>query len=287
MASGVGSRSAALSLRPRWLRPAAIGVAGVAHLCIIGAFLLAPEAPSSAEDSQDVAYVLEGESALPRTDDAPPDEQVEHDKPTIAQAAAEAQRDEAPKVTTPDSATPLAMEKPQEIAPDAITVPLVEKKTEEPERPTLKPKTKAKEAEQEPTPDQTVKDKTGEVVRVATAAAEAVAASAASSERIGALEGRQAASSASRARYGAKVLAEIQRHMFYPREARARSMTGHAVVVFTVGAEGRIIDRQIARSTGSPSLDQAALAMLDKVQAPPPPAGRFLGQTTIRFDIKR
>jgi periplasmic protein TonB len=64
-------------------------------------------------------------------------------------------------------------------------------------------------------------------------------------------------------------------------------VAGAASVVFTVDADGRIIERRIERSTGSEELDRAALAMMDAVAAPPPPLGRFLGRTTIKFDIRR
>jgi len=272
------------ALRPAWLRPAAIGAAAAVHLAVLGAFLSREEPAAAPFDSYDVALVQEGEAAPQAATEATPDEQTPDANSTISQAAAEAQMEEAPKVQRQVAESPLAVERPQVAAPDAIAIAQIDKRKDDPDKPRLKEKVEAQKDEQYPT-EETPTDKTGEVRRTASAAADALTAAAAA-ERSGVEDGRNARSAASRARYGAKVLAELHRHMFYPREARAAHVTGHAVVVFTVGAEGRIVERRIERSAGSAALDQAALAMLDAVVAPPPPLGRFLGKTTIRFDIK-
>lgn len=274
------------SLRPRWLRPSAFAMTSAAHLSFVGLFLWTAEPLSSASDAHEVAFVQDGEAMQEAKSDSTPDEQAETTEPTTAQAAAEAQPEEAPPVKVVDAPPPLAMEKPQEIAPDAIVVPLVDKQPDDVRNPSLKPQQQPKQAESEPTAEDAPKDTEGKIRRVAVAAAEAFAPSAAAAERAGATDGRRVQNSASKAHYGARVLQEIQRHMFYPTNARSASVTGRAIVVFTVGAEGRITDRQIAQSTGNATLDDAALAMLDAVKAPPPPAGRFYGKTTIKFDIR-
>jgi protein TonB len=276
---------ATFDLRPKWLRPAALGTAAAAHLALFAAFLLHDEPPTSPFDSYDVALVQEGEAAPQAASEATPDEQMPDANSTITQAAAEAQMEEAPKVKQQVAETPLAVEKAQTVAPDAVTVAQIDKRQDDPDKPTLKDKVEAKD-KQDPTLEQTPTDATGQVRRTASAAADALAAAAAV-ERAGVDEGKSSRSAASVARYGAKVLAALHKRMFYPRDARAAHVTGHAVVVFTVGAEGRVIDRRIERSAGSDALDKAALAMLDALAAPPPPLGRFLGRTTIRFDIRQ
>ncbi len=286
MTAALDSALEATQLRPAWLRPTAAGAGLAAHIAVAGLFLAIEEPQQSAFDSYDVSLVQEGEATPQAQTESTPDEQVEHAEATVSQAAAEAQQEEAPRLKQLASDTPLALEKPLIVAPDAIALAQVEKRLNDPEKPTLKPKIEKTKVKQEATPDEATPDKVGLVRRTAQAAAEASEAAAAA-ERAGAAEGRNAASSASKARYGAKVLTEIHRHMFYPRGARAAGATGWAVVIFTIGAEGRIIERKIERSAGSEELDRAALAMLDAVNAPPPPAGRFFGKTTIKFDIKR
>lgn len=273
------------ALRPSWVRPCAFGAAAAAHLFLSALFLLsAPEPLIAAADAFDVAFVQEGDAIQEAKASTAPDEQAETAEPTVAQAAAEAQQEEAPRVTRADAPPPLAQEKPEVAAPDAPTVALDERPREDSSKPNMKPQ------RNEPTAQaalEEVEDAHGDVRRVAVAAAEAIAPSAAAADHAGATDGRRVANSASRAHYGARVLQEIQRHMFYPPQARSANVTGQAVVIFTVGAEGRVTERQIYRSTGDERLDHAALAMLDAVKAPPPPAGRFNGRTTIKFDIKR
>lgn len=285
MTLAMTSAGQALQLRPAWLRPAALGAGLAAHLAVASLFMAFEEPEQSSVDSYDVSYVQEGEATQAQAESTP-DEQVENAQAQVSQAAAEASQEEAPRVKQQASDTPLALERPEVLAPDAIALAQVEKRLEDPEKPTLRPKTEKTKTEQEETPDETQPDKVGVVRRTAQAAAEAAVAAAAA-ERVGAAEGRNASASASRAHYGAKVLAEIHRHMFYPRGARASNVTGAVVVVFVVGAEGKIVERRIERSSGNDELDRAALGMLDAAKAPPPPAGRFFGKTTIRFDIKR
>jgi len=278
-----GSRFGAL--RPAWLRPGALGVATTLHLLVLALFLLHAQDPESPYDSYDVALVQDGETAPQSQAEATPEDKMADANSTISQDAAEAQIDEAPKVKTEQLQTPLALEKAKIISPDAIAVAQIDKREDDSDKPTLQRKVEAPD-KQEATPDDAPSDKTGETRHVASAAAEAMVAAAAV-QRIGAEDGRNAQSAASRATYSAKVKAEIFRHMFYPREARSAGVTGRAIVVFTVGPEGRIVERHIEQSAGSAALDSAALAMLDAVSAPPPPLGRFLGRVPIVFAFGR
>jgi len=277
--------ASAPGLRPAWLRPAALGSALAAHTALVSVFLLTTEPPSAAYDSFDVSYMQEGEAAPSAQAESAPEEQLEDAQSDVTQAAAQAQAEAAPKVQQ-QAENPLALEKPETVAPDAVTLAQAKQREEDPLKPTLKPKIQLAKLDQRETPDDTPTDKVAAVRQVASAEAEASAAAAAA-ERAGVVDGKNASSSAARARYGAKVLAEIQKHMFYPRQAKKAGATGSASVVFTVGSDGRIVERRIERSTGSQELDRAALAMMDAVGAPPPPLGRFQGRTTIKFDMKR
>ncbi|QGM45108.1 energy transducer TonB family protein [Methylocystis heyeri] len=272
-------------LRPAWLRPAAVGSALSAHAALVGVFLLAGDPPSAAYDSHDVSYVQEGDAAPLAQAESTPEEQLENAQSDVTQAAAQAQAEAAPK-TQQQAENPLALEKPQTVAPDAVTLAETKQREEDPLNPTLKPKVQLAKLELPQTPDETPTEKTAAVRQTASAEAEAAAAAAAA-ERAGAADGKNAPSSAARARYGSKVLVEIQKHMFYPRLAKKAGVTGTAAIVFTVGADGHIVERRLERSTGSPELDHAALAMMDATVAPPPPLGRFQGRTTIKFDVKR
>lgn len=269
-------------LRPGWLRPAAHGAAVGVHALIVGAFLYtAAEPPASTSDAFDVAYVADGEAAQAHADSAP-DAPTQNAESAEEQEASEAQQAEAPATRTPVTETPISQVKPDVIAPDALAVPLAAKPPQDEQKPIFDQPVEKKP--NDATPDKTIAD--GKVMRQASLEAEASAAASASAERAGVADGKNTQNTVSRARYGARVLAEIQKHMFYPRIARGAGVRGDAVVVFTVGVEGRIIDRKIMRSTGNEALDAAALTMLDSVRAPPPPAGHFFGKTTIKFAIR-
>jgi protein TonB len=54
-------------------------------------------------------------------------------------------------------------------------------------------------------------------------------------------------------------------------------------VAFTVGSSGRIVSHSITKSSGNAALDARVHAMMEAVEAPPPPGGSFRGHITIRF----
>lgn len=55
-------------------------------------------------------------------------------------------------------------------------------------------------------------------------------------------------------------------HFRYPLLARRRGWQGEVLLSFRLETDGRILDAQIARSSGYGVLDQAALAALGKVK---------------------
>ncbi len=82
-----------------------------------------------------------------------------------------------------------------------------------------------------------------------------------------------AAPRVSPANWQSRVLAWLSRHKRYPASARSRKQAGLVQVAFTVDRGGRVTSARIARSSGVPALDQAALEMVRRaspVPAPPP-----------------
>jgi protein TonB len=93
------------------------------------------------------------------------------------------------------------------------------------------------------------------------------------------------ASAADLASYGALVSAEIARHK-NSTAARAAGEGGAVTIFFTIGANGRVTAHAVTATSGNGILDAAADAMMEAVQAPPPPGRTFQGQVTIRFQTR-
>lgn len=87
--------------------------------------------------------------------------------------------------------------------------------------------------------------------------------------------------SASPARWNASLAAWIRRHTRYPSAARSRRAEGSPNVTFTVDSSGRVVTARLARSSGDPDLDRAALGALQgaSVPAPPPELGARVTRT--------
>lgn len=110
---------------------------------------------------------------------------------------------------------------------------------------------------------------------------------------------RQAASSAPAAapaasrispdQWQSQVLRQLDRRKVYPRAARQSGEVGSVVISFVVSSTGQIGSVSIARSSGSPVLDQAALdtaRQASPLPTPPPGlAGKALS-ATIRFTLR-
>jgi periplasmic protein TonB len=92
-------------------------------------------------------------------------------------------------------------------------------------------------------------------------------------------------------RWETELVAHIERFKRYPTKARARGDQGLARVAFTIDRDGSVRGSRIVQSTGSPELDQEALAMLTRAQPVPLPPNRALtGELSftipVRFDIR-
>lgn len=99
--------------------------------------------------------------------------------------------------------------------------------------------------------------------------------------------GGQAAASS----YNALVIAHLQRYRVYPEAARAVRATGVSTVRFTLAASGTVVAVSLAVSSGTGTLDQAAIAMVQRASPfPPIPASLGLGSITfaapVRFNLR-
>ncbi|MCB9732744.1 MAG: TonB family protein [Deltaproteobacteria bacterium] len=69
-------------------------------------------------------------------------------------------------------------------------------------------------------------------------------------------------------------LAELSRRArdaaSYPRAARRLGLEGVAVIAGSIAPDGRLLAPRLARSSGSPALDEAALAACRALALPPP-----------------
>jgi periplasmic protein TonB len=91
--------------------------------------------------------------------------------------------------------------------------------------------------------------------------------------------------------YRGMLSAWIERHKFYPREARERGEAGAGVLRFRVDRSGRLLNYAVVRSTGYPDLDAAIDRMMQGAQLPPFPADMTASDievsVTIRFALAR
>lgn len=87
------------------------------------------------------------------------------------------------------------------------------------------------------------------------------------------------------------LAAHIERFKRYPLNARTHGEEGVAQVYFTIDHEGHLLTSRIVRSSGSATLDQETLEMLDRAQPMPrPPANVLDSQLSfvvpVRFNIR-
>ena len=99
------------------------------------------------------------------------------------------------------------------------------------------------------------------------------------------------AEAAAGADWRGSLAAWLQSHKTYPDEARRDGQEGRAVIRFTAGRDGQILDFALVSSSGSAALDGAAQAMFRGARLPPFPAGMAQDRITvtvpIRFTLER
>jgi protein TonB len=227
----------------RWSLCAAIVLA--VHFGLFGSALLLPsQAPEGSPLAPVVIIDLAPLPAAPSSpvDLAPGPEMVESTAQTEAPPPVEAKPVEPmPKVE----------------APAEVTLPPPEQQPAEPkpvEQPEVK-KTEAPKAEATPPAPLTTATPRSELRDAPVARAPSPG---------------NAASNAAIANWQSLVVARLQQAKRYPTGAEGRREQGVATLSFSVDRNGRVLSRDIARSSGFASLDQEALALVRRAEPLPP-----------------
>jgi periplasmic protein TonB len=186
--------------------------------------------------------------------DAPPDAQAAPETPVV-QAAPPPAPDPIP---TPPVALPPAESEPR---PDPQPAPSEQVLETPPPPPPTPPKKDAATAIEAPPPAPPLPPSAPSVE--AAARAEVAAAPVLSAGR------EEAISSAALQNWRRDLIAQIERHKRFP--AGARGQSGVASVAFSIDRSGRLTDVRIAASSGSASLDGAALDLIRRAQPFPAP----------------
>lgn len=74
-------------------------------------------------------------------------------------------------------------------------------------------------------------------------------------------------------RWQGLLMAHLERHKRYPRDARMRRQEGVVAVRFVMDSSGRVLSAVIERPSGVESLDRETLALLERAQPMPHPPG--------------
>ncbi len=260
--------------RPVWLRAGALALAVAVHAALAAFFVARGVAPP--RDPPEIVISLE---AAPDAPPPPSPTPVETPTPepsttptpeptaTPMREPAETSTPEPTVTPTPDpvvtpTPVPVVIPKPRPPPPSPRPSP---KPTPAPSpRPSATPRPK-------PTPKPTPEDRTNDDAERRKAHEDSRKAKPQPAPDA-------AASGADLAAYGATIYGEIAR-----RKPAGGGASGSVVVVFTVGASGRIVSQSLAKSSGDAELDARVTTMMQSVQAPPPPGGKFTGRITIRF----
>lgn len=99
--------------------------------------------------------------------------------------------------------------------------------------------------------------------------------------------------------YQLAIVAQIQKHQYYPRLALKLGQEGEPVVKIIVDKSGHLVEAKLEKSCGTESLDNAALDIVKKAHPFPPPPKEYLDvlqqsgathlvfRAPIGFDISR
>ena len=285
----------AARLRPRWLRPALITAAFLAHTAALGGFLWFAAPKITPLDDIKVEIVPQGETTTQVSAVATPEA-----APVVSADPAELAAPQPEKLDDPDVAAPSAAA--AAAAPDlALPAPKVEASEappvaeERPQPPRIDRQEVAAEAREKLRREKTREaERRRAILALKRAKAEAharmLAAHAqlgAPALRAGAKDGSGEAQRMSNAAYAALVSAEINRHKHYPESARAAGRQGVARVVFSIAASGAVTSHAIVKSSGDAAIDSEVRQMVAAAHPPPPPGGSFRGSISISFSLGR
>jgi periplasmic protein TonB len=103
--------------------------------------------------------------------------------------------------------------------------------------------------------------------------------------------GASAAAARVRATWEKALVSHLNRFKRYPDAARAKGSQGDVIVTFTIDRTGLVLARRVVRTSGSSSLDEEALSVLQRASPLPAPPGQVGGATfdlslPIQFRIK-
>jgi protein TonB len=79
-----------------------------------------------------------------------------------------------------------------------------------------------------------------------------------------------------------QIVAAIERNKRYPAEAEARRDQGTPSVSFSIDRQGKLLSSRLASASGTPALDEEALATIKRAQPFPPAPSDVIGT---RFDF--
>ena len=254
----------------RWAAAIAI-VAGI-HVCAAYSILWQPEA---ADDEQEGVFVLElspmTTSVQAMTHAFAPGQESEDSVEVPA-----AKQDEQPVVQKSPEVPPLP--KVQD-APEELLLP--EKLSEQLRKETPEPE-KEQDHRQQPT----------EASRASVAARPLHIEDAAAAKKTAApMAGVAERDTRTKAKWHRDLVAHLGRFKRYPATAASRRETGEIVLKFVLDRTGRVTAASVFRSSGSPSLDEAALDMVMRASPLPPPPNEVPGETIellapVRFHIR-
>jgi periplasmic protein TonB len=286
----------AVRLRPFWLRPVVLLLVVAAHAGALLAFVRTANNQVTVVSDIAVQIVPEGEtvtetSSVPTPDQAPvvtADQAVLSSPMPAPQDAPDIQQ--AKKETEQTAAPPEIMAPPPKIeSEDAPPIPIEQPKAPQVEKPdatVTKPAEVTKEIEvQQASSRAALQAETRADAEMHARQLASLAQLGAPAIRAGVENGVGDAPRMSLSAYGALVSAEVNRHKFYPAEARGMGAVGNVGVVFTIGPDGKVVSYSIARSSGNGAIDAAVHNMMAAVQLPVPPGGQFLGSIVIKFSL--
>ncbi|SJM31688.1 TonB family protein [Mesorhizobium delmotii] len=232
---------------------------------------IAPDEPEPVEEPETVETEPPPEPPVERTEpvaepsETAPADTVEPTPPPMAERVDQPPLEEVvpdvAEAVTPEVVIPLPQPKPVDAPVEAKTKKQAKAKAKEPAE--VKAKKPVKEAKKRPKKEKAAPPRTTASV-AATSAARAAAPKSA--------KAAASRSGVSSSKWNSQLHAWIRRHTRYPRAAKARREEGSPRVTFTVDGSGRVLSARLARSSGYPDLDRAALDALQgaKVPAPPP-----------------